>query len=351
MKRAVSRSSFGFTLVELLVVIAIIGILIGLLLPAVQAAREAARRMQCVNNVKQWTLALHNYHDAHGAFPSLGDGSSFSVTARLLPFIEQASLADFFDYAKPVWGGKGSSLYSDAEYDMQDRVTIPIPIIGCPSEGGERSFTHKSGWNCVGGNYVVCTGSAMDFNRWNGATSWQVEGLRTDGLFHCGGYANMATMTDGSSATLAISEAICGSGEDAWYGKVDDNQMGRYMLRDAGSLAHVQNSPAALRSYVESAMSGDGAVDSSGGSPRWRCDRLFPWVAARHWASTFQAFHAPNDAAPDDWQYARYAARSCHNGGVNAGMADGSVRFVADTVNLDVWRGAATVSGGETESL
>ena len=96
------RREPGFTLVELLVVIAIIGILIGLLLPAVQAARETARRMQCANNVKQWTLALTNYSDVQNGFPqftswgrSAADGkvydTAFSIQARILPYIEQGA--------------------------------------------------------------------------------------------------------------------------------------------------------------------------------------------------------------------------------------------------------------------
>src|ERR1041384_5348025 len=102
-----SRHRHAFTLVELLVVIAIIGILVALLLPAVQAAREAARRMQCSNNLKQYGLALHNYHDVYKSFPIGGIGGwaadhyyKLSWQARVIPFIEQAGIFSSIDFSK-----------------------------------------------------------------------------------------------------------------------------------------------------------------------------------------------------------------------------------------------------------
>src|SRR5436190_16663007 len=94
----------GFTLIELLVVIAIIGVLIALLLPAVQAAREAARRAQCVNNLKQIGLAIHNYHDSRGALPGaylVYPVTQFSALSMMLPHLEQANLFNALNFNFP----------------------------------------------------------------------------------------------------------------------------------------------------------------------------------------------------------------------------------------------------------
>src|SRR5690349_14305662 len=108
MKPSSSKSSSvvrgGFTLVELLVVIAIIGVLVALLLPAVQSAREAARRMQCSNNLKPLSLALHNYESALKTFPPAGiDSNQMSWTVLLLPYFEQQALYDQFNFNKGAW--------------------------------------------------------------------------------------------------------------------------------------------------------------------------------------------------------------------------------------------------------
>ena len=192
----------GFTLVELLVVIAIIGILIALLLPAVQAAREAARRMHCSNNLKQWGLALLNYHEAHGHFPpgaTWGPDASkigWSGHAFLLPYLE---LGSTFDQMK-------------LENYSTDFVNRTIPeetpaVFACPSDGTDQTDRIAQTWKVEwwNTNYVGVMGSGQDGKHSSGSHT-SCGAYNTDGVLYPRSEVSIRDITDGTSQTLAFGE-------------------------------------------------------------------------------------------------------------------------------------------------
>ncbi|MDR1962908.1 MAG: DUF1559 domain-containing protein [Planctomycetaceae bacterium] len=352
----------GFTLVELLVVIAIIGVLIALLLPAVQAAREAARRMSCTNNIKQWGLALHNYHDTRGCFPNLGYASAntFSAQAQLLPFTEQVSLHSLIDYnLQPT----DPSLYPV--------VQTKLPFCLCPSEQ-MRDLIHckvLGTKSLVAPNsYVVCTGpvyaAAAQISNPDAGVS--ISSLITGGLFHFwtkGGTGmagttsaesniyDFASITDGTSNTMAMSESIVGPGGTAstltadvtGLSYADGVSSGQYrtLMIAGGTDMFAETTPEGLASALSTKTS-------------WYADRSATWMIGRLQYVSYGAFLPPNSKVPSAWYSMNcgfLAARSYHPGGVNVLRVDGSVRMISDTIQLDAWKALSTINNGEVVSL
>jgi len=329
----------GFTLLELLVVITIIGILISLLLPAIQAAREAARRMSCANNLKQIDLALHNYHAQFNCFPGLGASSlaSFSVQARLLPFVEQTNLQNLIDFTQPLYLGTS---HSQTMNPVQRSASMTrLSLFRCPSDGGEDlcdgndGVYQENGGVVAGGNYVVCSGSGK-------GTTYDLR-YPTDGLFYYGSACGFRDIQDGSSNTMVFSESILGSRTSASTQSAVPTGFDRL----AGFSGHVPNTDSPGLS---------GLVDPDLASLAKRCQlwfgtRSFGWIVGKPMATTFTAYLRPNDPVPDVFSMSIgfFAARSFHPGGVHAAFGDGSVHFINDSITAEAWRALATRAGGE----
>ena len=309
LKASSRRGSRGFTLVELLVVIAIIGILIALLLPAVQAAREAARRIQCTNNLKQWGLGMHMYHDSKNALPE----GSRNNPRRAFPtfmwaFIEQKDLADRNDLTKAFW---------------EPPCTIPksldglcgeaIAMYNCPSDNGtdlvDTSYTYCRRRGC----YVVNWGTAVYPP--GGATGTEPDAKAPFSHINLDRGTPRLTsfrdVSDGLSSTLLMSETLKSHSnkDNDWRGDIQND--------DGVFRFHTSVTPnSTVRDIIES-----GWFQQT--NPP---DPLMPAVAGSNQVS---------------------AARSRHPGGVNAVLCDGSVKFYSNEIGWQIWEDLGTMNGGE----
>jgi prepilin-type N-terminal cleavage/methylation domain-containing protein/prepilin-type processing-associated H-X9-DG protein len=352
MHQARSGSRRGFTLIELLVVIAIIGVLIALLLPAVQAAREAARRSQCVNNLKQIGVAIHNYHTSHDALPpgsTLGyfvinqrDGwSNFSAHAMLLPYLEQQQV---YNAANFMW-----SVERDTAYVTNSTVSnMVLKAFLCPSDGNAGRPTWLN-------NYFASMGTST----YNVGPD---NGTRQDsaGAFAHGGSYTLADFTDGTSGTVAFSESLVHNPRRATNikgrgtGLATNVLAGQYDIRDVttGPILDLYNQQVANCNAQWNQPNNAGVGNGPGSR----------WATGAMGYTLFNTIVPPNGGGQIKWSACRFDccyqaqhahfvnATSNHSGGVSVLFMDGSVRFVKDTVDLQTWWGLGTKGGAEVIS-
>ena len=358
----------AFTLIELLVVIAIIAVLIALLLPAVQAAREAARRAQCVNNLKQMGLALANFESSNGGYvPGYGPafnpltapgstcGSRPNVLAQLLPFLEGGAMYNAFNFQWCL------SNYSTSSANYTSQVSI-VSVFVCPSDP-----TNQRMDGIAFANYVASLGATAA--QQVGSQSYQEANTATVGIFNVmidtgqpqyldpptnktSNYPNhlrgipvtVASVTDGTSNTAAFSETLRGHAPTAstvggYIGGIPTNDRQQaYVITGGSNYVAPQCTYGGTGYYTRIVYRGQEYY------------RNLPMTGYYNHTMT------PNNAWWDcgingsNFTQAHLDARSNHSGGVNVGFADGSVRFIKNSVAPNAWRALGTRAGGEVVS-
>lgn len=301
--RSAAVASLGFTLIELLVVISIIGVLIALLLPAVQQAREAARRTQCVNNLKQIGIALHNYESSRGCFPSgyisafdrngndLGPG--WGWTALALPQMEQT----------PTYAAINFSLNIERPDNLTARLIVVQSFL-CPSNEFRPSFEAWSRDISTGAPLAyICDVAASHYV---GVFGTSEPGVNGNGIFMRNGKIGVRDVRDGTAQTFAIGERAPILGDATWTGSVTN----AVLVSPAGDVGttHPETGPSMVLGHVGE-------------------------------------LNLPNSSKSDVNQF-----YSLHPGGVNFLFADGHVSLIKSTINYRVYLALATRAGGEVVS-
>jgi prepilin-type N-terminal cleavage/methylation domain-containing protein/prepilin-type processing-associated H-X9-DG protein len=367
----------GFTLIELLVVIAIIAVLIALLLPAVQSAREAARRAQCINNLKQIGLAMHNYISANGTVPlgaslqpfalggfytasnnstngNMWNWDSWSAHALMLPYMEQTPIYSAINFMLSTGGSNQNGVAEPAYFANSTAMNTVIGTLGCPSDGS---------WNSVksnGGVNICSYGLSMGTSTYSTSNV----GQPVTGLFGYQTQVTLAQITDGTSNTIAFGEQLVGD--------TNANSMNRSIATGngaapAGSLAD-QYDASSIGGTIQTALTGLAADIASCNAqfktgPREN-DRGYRWGMGCPGWTMLNTVMPPNGGGQALFNSCRVGCcadgqaehdefnviSSYHSGGVNVGMGDGSARFIKSSISIPTWWALGTKNGGEVVS-
>ncbi len=366
------NGSRGFTLIELLVVIAIIAVLIALLLPAVQAAREAARRIACVNNLKQIGLAIHNYHQINdvlppGGFPAYtptantGNNSSPSAHARLLPFLEQQTLYNALNWSLTVINDPkpftGYGPFANSTVTITRLNAFLCPSDTPPSWNLSSASQPLPNYQAPGNNYFASVGSSLEF------ASRQTSGPPNGPFSYVGEIGRcvrISGVVDGTSNTIAFGEWKIGDGNSSLVSIPSDvvfiGSLPNGTARNNGTLSMpnpilVANFPAWVQSCA-AAQQVDRTNHTSALGEAWIFDitgvsfgnvLLPPNPKNPNCDSSTVASNTLQN--PGMWGLSSY-----HSGGANVVLLDGSVRFVKDSISQQTLWSLGSIAQGEIVS-
>jgi prepilin-type processing-associated H-X9-DG protein len=340
------------------VVIAIIAVLIALLLPAVQAAREAARRAQCINNLRQMGLGLHNYHSVHGAFPlgnsvamaypppvsKLTDWGTWGAQAMMLPYLEQQPIYNSMNFDWPCWRDVNADSNTTA-------FSTKIAIFLCPSDGLAGQYDTNNYYGSIG--TTTAPWSIDSTGIFNHSTATLVGSSYTS----ASKVISVASVTDGTSNTVAFSEALVGPNNQAdtnYYAYRSSVGGLKVFASNSGGLVDASSNPATVQSNLQACN----AAIKNGLAVH---DKGYRWGSGSSGITLFNTIVTPNSkqytwasCRMDDGGGADFShyitTSSAHSGGVNAAMADGSVRFFKDSINQATWWALGTRGNGEVIS-
>jgi hypothetical protein len=309
------------------VVIAIIGVLIALLLPAVQAARNAARRMQCTNNVKQLTLAQHNYHDVYGVFPSepagaQSTGNGISHLVAIVSFIEQGNILNLLP------AGVDISNMTHQNTNVLCQVELPVFICPCVDNADRKNKTGNNiGGNFIS-NYMANAGAAENVMTESSIYSWERTDLTytatgspstNNGVIYRRSKNGFESLTDGSSNIFFYSEIAWNEYVGMTWARTQHNPM-CYAKAFAESLPINLHKKGPSTTYHIEASSSTPSITINHDIEVTKQTNYGPWG-------------------------------SYHPGGINVSLSDGSVRFVGETIDKAILLKLACRLDGEPASL
>jgi prepilin-type N-terminal cleavage/methylation domain-containing protein/prepilin-type processing-associated H-X9-DG protein len=366
MIRASKQARTGFTLIELLVVIAIIGVLIALLLPAVQAAREAARRAQCINNMKQIGLAIHNYESSNGTLPpatfarSLMDAPTacnsvpgHCILSFILPYMEQGTIFNAINYQVPEYNNGASSSGVTALWGLMQATayTSKITTFMCPSDAASKPLnltvidvinTPRNPYGPTSYAAVAGTIECLYWGYW-GSTGPSArsfcEAIEPNGVFGKAYCTKLSQISDGTSNTALYGETSRFKGEDQTTVFNFWNRVAAFVgdyVRPGASLEVKPQGLAYTVPQINAPATGidptaGGALNCNGGAPTM----VDPFTWYQNPCSKYDG---------------EFGFRSLHPGGANFLFGDGSVKFLKESISIPVYQGLGTKAGGETIS-